>query len=110
MTSLHVEETPGTGPRRGTIVAIPGLAESAATLRTAAEHWAARGFRVLAADPRGHGLSPRWTPELLERHPGDVIVDELRETLAPRLCDGPVVVFGHSAGGSASGSPMSRRM
>jgi pimeloyl-ACP methyl ester carboxylesterase len=52
-------------------------------------------------DPRGHGLSPRWTAELLQRHPGDVIVEEILETITPRLVGDPLVVYGHSAGGSA---------
>lgn len=103
MISLHVEETlPADAGRRGTIVAVPGLAESAGTLRVTARHWASLGFRVLAIDPRGHGESPRWTRELLQRHPGDVIVDELLAELAPRLDGDPLVVFGHSAGGSAA--------
>ena len=102
MTGLHIEERAATGPHRGTIIAIPGLAESAGTLRITAQHWTTRGFRLLSVDPRGHGLSPRWTPELLQRHPGDVIVDDLIESLEPRLDGDPLVVFGHSAGGSAA--------
>jgi pimeloyl-ACP methyl ester carboxylesterase len=102
VTRLHVVETSPGARRRGTIVAIPGLAESAGTLRMTARHWADRGFRVLSIDPRGHGLSPRWTPDLLRRHPGDVIVAEILDTLAPRLEGDPLVLFGHSAGGSAA--------
>lgn len=102
MTVLHVRETPSDGPERGTIVAVPGLAESAASLDATARHWASTGLRVLAIDPRGHGASPRWTPELLSRHPGDVIVEEVMATLADRNPDGPLVLFGHSAGGSAA--------
>ena len=100
--NLHVEElAPANGRRRGTIVALPGLAESAGTLRVTAQHWVGRGFRVLCVDPRGHGLSPRWTPELLQRHPGDVIAEEVLHTISPFLAGDPLIVFGHSAGGSA---------
>ena len=99
---LYVEEHAPVGARRGTIVAVPGLAESAGTLRITAQNWAERGFRVLSVDPRGHGLSPRWTPELLLRHPGDVIVDDLIDTLTPLLEGDPLVFFGHSAGGSVA--------
>ncbi len=102
MIDLHVEEHAHSGVRRGTIVAVPGLAESAGTLRITAQNWAKRGFRVLSVDPRGHGLSPRWTPELLQRHPGDVIVEDLVDTITPRLEGDPLVFFGHSAGGSAA--------
>lgn len=104
MTLLHTIETPPAGRRRGTIVAVPGLAESAQTLDVTARHWAGQGFRVLAIDPRGHGASPRWSPALLARHPGDVIVEEILETLAQLLsaADRPLIFFGHSAGGSAA--------
>jgi pimeloyl-ACP methyl ester carboxylesterase len=99
---LHIEEQVPAGARRGTIVAVPGLAESAGTLRKTAQHWAERGFRVLSVDPRGHGLSPRWTPELLRNHPGDTIVDDLIRALTPRLEGDSLILFGHSAGGSAA--------
>lgn len=103
MTLLHLERTAAVGTPRGTIVALPGLAESAASLAVTARHWAQRGFHVLALDPRGHGRSPRWTGALLARHPGDVIVEEVLATLAEALDDDqPIVLFGHSAGGSAA--------
>lgn len=102
---LHVDEyLPDEAPI-GTIVAIHGLAESAATLAAPARHWQASGFRVLAVDVRGHGSSPRWTDELLREHPGDVIVRDLERTLDPLVFDapmGPVVVVGHSSGGAAA--------
>jgi pimeloyl-ACP methyl ester carboxylesterase len=108
VTRLHFVETTAAGRHRGTIVALPGLAESAETLAVTARHWALRGFRVLSIDPRGHGRSPRWTPELLRRHPGDVIVDEVLETISPKLDGGPLVLFGHSAGGSAAAAVAAR--
>lgn len=108
MTLLHVRETPPRMTERGTIVAIPGLAESAESLEATAEHWSSLGFRVLAIDPRGHGKSPRWTPDLLAKHPGDVIVDEILATLSDLHPTGPLVLFGHSAGGSAAAAVAAR--
>lgn len=104
MSVLHKLEFNPVAPYRGTIVAIPGIAESAETLAITAAHWAANGFRVLAIDPRGHGKSPRWSADLLKRHPGDVIVEDILSDLNQLLSDAdhPLVLFGHSAGGAAA--------
>jgi pimeloyl-ACP methyl ester carboxylesterase len=104
MTVLHTQEFPPATPCRGTIVAIPGIAESAETLSVTARHWAGNGFRLLVIDPRGHGQSPRWTEALLKRHPGDVIVEDILADLSELLsgADHPLVLFGHSAGGAAA--------
>ncbi|MFF9563899.1 alpha/beta hydrolase [Leifsonia sp. NPDC014704] len=102
--TLHVVATLPLGIRRGTIIAIPGLSESAESLHATAVHWSDRGYRVLAIDPRGHGQSPRWSDEQLRRHPGDRIVEEIVEAVE-EWCDEsdqPLVIFGHSAGGSAA--------
>lgn len=103
-TTLHVMDLPAVGRYRGTIVAVPGIMESAETLSITARHWASRGFRVLAIDPRGHGPSPRWTQDLLRRHPGDVIVEDILSDLDVLLTAGDdrLVLFGHSAGGAAA--------
>ena len=108
--TLHVVATLPRGPRRGTIVAIPGLSESAESLQVTCRHWAGRGFRVLAIDPRGHGSSPRWTEEQLASHPGDIIVDELLSTVDDWCDDSdqPLILFGHSAGGSAAAAVAAR--
>lgn len=102
---LHVDEYIPDSTALGTIIAIHGLAESAATLAMPARRWASHGYRVLAVDLRGHGESPRWTTELLQEHPGDVIVQDLQRTLGPLVFDhvvAPVVIFGHSSGGAAA--------
>ena len=110
MTVLHTVTTKELRPHRGTIVAVPGLAESAESLSVTAGHWASRGFRVHAIDPRGHGRSPRWTAELLQRHPGDVIVEELLDEVDALVEDGvPLILFGHSAGGSAAAAVAAAR-
>lgn len=110
MTILSTTTTGELAAHRGTIVAVPGLAESAESLSVTAAHWASRGFRVHAIDPRGHGRSPRWTAELLERHPGDVIVEELLVTVDDLVHDDlPLILFGHSAGGSAAAAVAAAR-
>ena len=104
MSLLHTVVTEPAVARLGTIVAIPGLIESARALNPTARHWAGRGLRVLAIDPRGHGGSPRWSSEQLARHPGDVIVEDILTTMRQALADPgePLVLFGHSAGGAAA--------
>lgn len=104
MTGLHTLALPAGASPRATLVALPGLIESAEAMRPTLLHWAGRGFDVLAVDPRGHAISPRWTDDLLGRHPGDVIVDDVLATLAaaPINPDLPLVLFGHSAGGGAA--------
>lgn len=103
MARLNVIEVEGPSKRsRGMIVGLPGLAESARTLEVTATHWAARGFRVLLIDPRGHGESPRWTADLLDLHPGDVMVEEILAEIGPVRAAEPLVLFGHSAGGSVA--------
>lgn len=104
MTGLHTLWLSSEGQARGTIIALPGLIESAEALLPTLQHWAGRGFNVLGIDPRGHGRSPRWTSELLDRHPGDVIVEDILATLdeAPIEQTAPLILFGHSAGGAAA--------
>ena len=50
-----------------TLVLLHGITGSAASLAEAIDHWVDRGYRVLAVDARGHGLSPRWETAQLER-------------------------------------------
>ncbi|QOR70457.1 alpha/beta fold hydrolase [Ruania alkalisoli] len=91
------------GERRGTIVALHGLRESADTLRRLAKHWAAHGWDVVAPDLRGHGRSPRWDPAD-PLHPGDRLLADVRDAVGPYLAragrDDEVVFYGHSAGGA----------
>ena len=67
------------------LVLLHGITSSALSQADAIGHWAARGYRVIAVDARGHGLSPRWTPAELERA-GQVLVDDVdRRSSGQRL-------------------------
>ena len=73
MTSLaRIVAGPDAAP---TLVLLHGITGSAVSLAEAIDHWVGRGYRVVAVDARGHGLSPRWTPAQLERA-GEVLVGD----------------------------------
>ena len=56
---------------------------------------------LVAVDLRGHGQSPRFSPQQLV-HPGDVLVeDTVRLLEGLRVPDQPLVAVGHSLGGAA---------
>ena len=74
MTSLaRIVTGPDDAP---TLVLLHGITGSAVSLAEAIDHWVGRGYRVLAVDARGHGLSPRWTQARLERA-GEVLVEDV---------------------------------
>lgn len=50
-----------------TLVLLHGITSSAVSQADAIDHWSALGYRVIAVDARGHGLSPRWESDELER-------------------------------------------
>ena len=56
-----------------TLVLLHGITASALSQTDAIDHWTALGYRVVAVDARGHGLSPRWAPQELERA-GEVLI------------------------------------
>ncbi|GAB3173429.1 hypothetical protein GCM10027059_44430 [Myceligenerans halotolerans] len=112
MSTLHVTRTAAHPPARGTILAVHGMMESGPTLRSAADAWAASGWSVIAPDLRGHGRSPRWDPaDAL--HAGDRLTRDVVELLdeQPTGADGngPLVLFGHSAGGGVAAAAAARR-
>lgn len=100
-------------PGAPTLVLLHGITGSALSQADAIEHWAAAGYRVVAVDARGHGLSPRWTPDQLERA-GEQLVDdavavlaELAEESRGRTALGltaapPPVLVGHSMGAATA--------
>ncbi|UZX04638.1 alpha/beta hydrolase [Arthrobacter sp. CDRTa11] len=94
------------GQARAVVVAVNGLMESAECLEAAFPHWVSHGWAVLALDMRGHGSSPRWSDEDLQRHPGDVMVQDVLDVLGSadlREAAGlPAFYYGHSAGGSVA--------
>jgi pimeloyl-ACP methyl ester carboxylesterase len=94
------------GQARAVVVAVHGLMESAECLEAAFPHWVSHGWAVLALDMRGHGSSPRWSDEDLQRHPGDVMVQDVLDVLGSadlREAAGlPTLYYGHSAGGSVA--------
>ncbi len=96
-----------------TLVLLHGITSSAVSQADAIDHWSALGYRVIAVDTRGHGLSPRWESDELERA-GEVLVDDAVAVLedleiqargrrALGLPDAPApVVIGHSMGAATA--------
>lgn len=98
-TDLHVRRE-GRAPNEApTLVLLHGLTDSSAGWGPAVRHWA-DSYSVLLVDMRGHGDSPRFTPEQLEGHPGDVLVQDA-VALLDQLGESPVLV-GHSLGGAVA--------
>ena len=96
-----------------TLVLLHGITSSAVSQADAIDHWSALGYRVIAVDARGHGLSPRWEADELERA-GEVLVDDAVAVLedleiqargrrALGLPDAPAPgVIGHSMGAATA--------
>lgn len=98
-TPLHVHRWPGQGSR-GTVLIVHGLGEHGGRYAHVAAWLAARGFRVLGYDHRGHGRSggPRG---VIPR--ADALVDDLAMVLdVLRPAQGPLVLLGHSMGGAVA--------
>ncbi|MCF4119918.1 alpha/beta fold hydrolase [Antribacter sp. KLBMP9083] len=112
-SALHVTRTRASRPARGTVVALHGMMESGPTLRSATDAWAADGWHVVAPDLRGHGRSPRWDADD-ELHPGDRLTQDVVEIVDELLLSdaaqaGPLVLFGHSAGGGVAAAVAAAR-
>lgn len=94
------------GAASAVVVAVHGLMESVECLEAAFPDWISCRWAVLAVDLRGHGGSSRWSDEDLQKHPGDVMVQDLLDVLrAPELrgiAHLPALYYGHSAGGSVA--------
>ncbi len=80
------------------LLLVHGLTDCSGGWAQAVEHWQS-SYRVTTLDLRGHGDSPRFTPEQLEGHPGDLMVADVVGVV--RRLDRPVVV-GHSLGGGVA--------
>ena len=102
--SLHRHGRPlGEAP---SLLLLHGLTDSGAGWTDAVRHWQDR-FAILAVDHRGHGASPRFTPEELAGHPGDVMVDDAVHLL--EQLPEPPLVLGHSLGGAVALTAAVRR-
>ena len=86
------------------LVLLHGITSSAAANWPSIAHWSQRGWRVIALDARGHGLSPRWQPQQLLRA-GQQLVDDVVEVLEylPTPTAGPKpILIGHSMGAATA--------
>ncbi|MBO0981024.1 alpha/beta hydrolase [Microbacterium sp. SD291] len=93
---LNVIEREPEGPDRGrTAVLLHGLMGSAESWWRVAPLLADRGFRVLALDLPGHGLSPRDPHLTIDSAAASVV-----ETVRSRASEGPIAAIGHSYGAS----------
>lgn len=86
------------------LVLLHGITSSAAANWPSIAHWSQRGWRVIALDARGHGLSPRWQPQQLLRA-GQQLVDDVVEVLeylpTPAAGFKPILI-GHSMGAATA--------
>ena len=79
-----------------TLVLLHGITSSAVSQADAIDHWSALGYRVIAVDARGHGLSPRWESD-------EDLAVQARGRRALGLPDAPApVVIGHSMGAATA--------
>jgi pimeloyl-ACP methyl ester carboxylesterase len=95
-TDLIVHRYGVDSPGAPVMVFLHGLTDSGEGWPGAARHCGTR-YAVVSFDQRGHGRSPRFTPDELAGHPGEVMVQDATAVLE-QLSD-PVVV-GHSMGGA----------
>lgn len=89
--------------KKGTIVALHGVTDNAASLSDLAAHWK-KEWRVILCDTLGHGLSRSFTKKELSA-PFDSIVSAMAPTIveAARTSRArKVVLFGHSLGGAVA--------
>ena len=85
------------------LVLLHGITSSAAANWPSIAHWSQRGWRVIALDARGHGLSPRWQPQQLLRA-GQQLVDDVVEVLEylPPAAGLKPILIGHSMGAATA--------
>jgi alpha-beta hydrolase superfamily lysophospholipase len=95
--TLHGWRATASGPRRGTIIYLHGMADNRASGTGVIERFRPRGFDVIACDSRAHGQSggAACTYGFFEKQDLHHIVD----TVAP---GSPVILIGSSLGGAVA--------
>ncbi|HLN77206.1 MAG TPA: alpha/beta fold hydrolase [Nocardioidaceae bacterium] len=88
------------------LVFLHGLTDSGSGWPSAERHWGST-YSILTLDQRGHGTSPRFTPEQLATHPGEVMVADAIGIL--EQLDAPPILIGHSLGGAVALTAAVRR-
>lgn len=86
-------------------VLLHGMMGSAESWHRITPLLAERGFRVVAPDLPGHGLSPR-DPDLTIESAADAVVETLAQRLKP--CPPPAVAVGHSFGATVLAAAAAR--
>ncbi|WP_461023779.1 alpha/beta fold hydrolase [Thalassiella azotivora] len=90
-----VAEPPdGSRPGRPTAVLVHGLSGAHANWSTVAPHLLAAGYRLVAPDLPGHGLTPPAGRDTRLPALADLLAEVVR-----RVADGPVLLVGNSLGG-----------
>lgn len=105
-TDLAVRRIGRTDEGAPTMVFLHGLTDSGSGWAGAERHWGP-AYSIIAVDQRGHGSSPRFTPEQLAGHPGEVMVADALAIL--EQLPEPAVVLGHSLGGAVALAAAVRR-
>ncbi|MFE6228002.1 alpha/beta hydrolase [Streptomyces sp. NPDC057854] len=102
---VHVHTWLPEGPVRGVVQIAHGMGEHGLRYAPFAEHLAARGHAVYAADHRGHGRSMHAGPGHLGADGWNLLVADLAaltRIVRERHPGAPVVLFGHSMGSFAA--------
>jgi alpha-beta hydrolase superfamily lysophospholipase len=98
--ALHLREWEAVGTARGTVVLVHGLGEHAGRYEHVAAALTGAGWRVVTYDQRGHGQS--GGPRAGLTQPDDLLQD-LAQVIDHARGDGPLVLLGHSVGGTVAG-------
>jgi pimeloyl-ACP methyl ester carboxylesterase len=105
-TDLAVRRLGQPAGQAPTMLWLHGLTDSGAGWPSAERHWGST-YSIVAVDQRGHGSSTRFSPEQLETHPGEVMVDDAIALL--EQLDEPAILVGHSLGGAVALTAAVRR-
>jgi pimeloyl-ACP methyl ester carboxylesterase len=91
---IHLDEWDSEGPTRGTLILVHGAGGNGRILAPFGESAAKFGWRVLAPDLPGYGLTQPSEQFQWDYEEWFTVIAELAES-----CDGPVVLMGLSLGG-----------